>query len=471
MSSEGLGTISGREGPNFLTEGTNIQSNLPTRPIEEIEAEKRSLERISKADRENVIGLDLWLREQAKERAQKPQPNGAIDHTPKFVVDGYIYRPRRPDLIPHVSLEEAIVNLDKTVKSINDLKIPELTDDWTVIRDSRAGLSVYLQETIRANKGEELSPYDSFVSQVAGYDTRLIPNPTLDNGLLKIADILGRMGEVASEGPHSTDTLRRAAARRSDRTRLSNKDFKNAFRRAEFRNRARLSEILGHDLSKVNFDFTWEQDDAFWMFWEEIGLEGDRLRVNEHERHDPKRDIGYAGMYGGHEPAHFYQAHEVRTAIKDKKLDPSVGLLLIPGPACYQLEGLAQTVGDLAGFETTLDEKLAVELYRLEKRALSNALIYVHRGNSIEEVAKWLQKYALKNRLAVSKKLLEEGTTKPFERAYLGLYGRVDYDLMQLNDAFGDISPLIPIWFRTPQTPDRMIPQPMRQVIKYADAA
>jgi hypothetical protein len=429
------------------------------------EIEKRGIERISKADRETIVGLDLGLRERAK---LKNKSTNDKDFTPNFVVDGYYWKPSRPDQYKTITIEEAIPRLAQTVDAIDSLNQRNLAEDLVVVRDTRRGLKIFLQEVIKKNNGEPLSPYRQYRKDVSGTEPHLIPPNVLDEGLLTVADLLQRMGEVYSGQTITDETLRRAVARRSEHTKLNESDYKNAFRRAEFRNRARLSEILNYDLSKVEFDFAWENDDAFWLFWEDMGIDGDRLRANRNERHESKRDQGYAGMYGGHEPAHFYQGHIVRNEIRTGKLDPSVGLQLIPVSTCYHLEGMAQTVGDLAGFETTLDEKLAVEVYRLEKRVLNNGLYFAEEGNSLDDIAKYMKRFTLKNTQAENKKLLIEGTTQPFERAYLPIYGISDYDIMQVKDNLGDISKLLPYWFRRPQTPDQLLPRQLRQLIKYA---
>lgn len=452
--------------PEFVAVGGSEYPHGDTReepPFDVTGKVEVAKERLSRSAIDTVIGLDFWLRERARTNIEPMR-----DFTPKFIVDSYYHKPK-PDSIQLISLDEAIPELEKLVREIDQLGLDKLSSEWKVIRNSRSGLAVFLKDVIKKNRGEPLSRYKDYLSAVSGFEPRLFPEETFENSLLRIGDILQRMGELDTGEKITSERLRKGVANRSQHTRLDLNDFKNTFRRAELRNRARLSEILNcEDLKKVEFDFIWEKVDAFWMFFENMGPDEDNLRANSHERHQEKHDSGYAEMYGGHEPPHFYQGYLIKQEIRTRRLDPAVAYLIIPGPACYQLEGLAQTVGDISEFETTLDGKLAVELYRLEKRVLAHGLYLVEQGELIKDVARFMHKYTLKNSVGENKKLLTEGTTLPFERAYLPVYGISDYDIMQFKDNLGDISNLLPLWFRTPQTPDQMIPPFFRNLIRYA---
>jgi len=166
--------------------------------------------------------------------------------------------------------------------------------------------------------------------------------------------------------------------------------------------------------------------------YERMGLEGNTLFANWHERHRQSWDEGSIEMYATHEPLHFYYGYLVREEILKGNLDPAAGILPIPSPGCHQFEGIAQTVSHFASIDLSLDAQLAIGLYRLQKRALSNGLYLLETDPTltIDQVADRIRTYIpLKNPEEI-RTLLEEGTTRPFERAYLPIYGLADYEFM-----------------------------------------
>lgn len=435
------------------------------------ELERRQIERLSKSIRHNLIGFDITCRTlSAQARILEGRGKPSTYDGPSFIIDCYAYRPSKTETIEPVQKEEAIATSIDHINQIDSIGLTNLPREWAVIRGNLNAFVFYMREIERKQTGQPLTNIEEYKRQVVQIEDHLIPWARLDSNLDRIVDILQRMGELEDRDRRdiSEEMIRKAVRSRSEKTRLTPNEFQQLFMMAHESNRAGLSRILDTDLTKVRFDFVTTASDEFWMFLESIGIEKDELLFNIHERHAENLDIGYAQMYGGHEPMHFIVGHLMRQKIRNGKIDPAAGLLVMPGPTSFQWEGLAQTVGDLAGFETSIDGKLATEVYRLEKRAIANGLHLLERGERLDEVVKTMRRYMLKTRTEIIRKLLTEGTTKPFERAFLSLYGRSDDALMQLRKKIGEgVRNLLPYWSSTPLTPEQFLNPPLSQLIDY----
>lgn len=425
----------------------SAESKTPTPERSEILTLSKSIIRIT-------AGYDMQLRQQSDGK--------------QFIVDLYAYRPRRYEIDTGISREEAIAHFEAHARKIDQIGLNNLPPEWEFIRDSQRALAVYLREEDKIARGEPKIPYPQYLMAVLGIEPRLIPWPELDRNWDNVVNILQRMGEKFDA--NNVESVREAIRRRSKDTGLNTQEqVEGVFRRTDRKNRYKLAQILEQDLRDIKFDIVWEETDAFWRFWETLGPQRDYLRANWHERHQAKFDLGLAELYGGHEPEHFIFGALIRKEVQAGRLDPAAGLLTVPGPILFQLEGLAQTIGDLAEYELSLDGELAVELYRMEKRTLNNGLFLVEMdGVPIDQAAQRMRKYTPKNAIRENVQLLREGTERPFERAYLPVYGRSDYELMQLREKIGDgIVSLLPYWHRRPLTPDQFLNPPLRELVVY----
>lgn len=415
--------------------------------------ERAEILALSKSIIRVTAGYDIQLRQ--KSDGQQP------------IVDSYAYKPREDEVDLDISREKAIGDFEEHARKIDQIGLNNLPPEWEYIRDSQRALAVYLREGDKLAQGQLKTPYKEYIEAVDGYQPRLIPWPELDGNLGNIINILEGMGEKFD--PCSETSIRRVVKRRSEETKLdSQEDVEQAFWRADRRNRSRLAQLLGEEIKNVRFELQWSEENAFWRFFESIGPGGKMiLRSNWHERQRASYDNGLVEMYGGHEPSHFIVAALIGREITQNRLDPAAGLLIIPSPIGFQMEGIAQTIGDIAGFETTQDGKLAVELYRMEKRALANGLYLAEEGIDIAMVAIRIRKYMPRLGLDEIRRLLKEGTEKPFERAFLVNYGRSDYAIMTLKDRIGDLRAFLDYWFKKPLTPRQFLNPPLEALVPF----
>lgn len=409
--------------------------------------------RLSKSIIRVTAGYDIQLRQKS---------NGK-----EFIVDLYAYRPRRNEIDTGISREEAIAHFETHARKIDQIGLNNLPPEWEFIRDSQRALVAYLSEEDKVARGEPKTPYDEYLKVVSGYEPRLIPREYLEGVWEKVVEILNDMGERF--GPKDEESIKRAIKKRNRDTRLFDTEaIERVFWRVDRRNRSQLAQILGEEVKNIKFDLAWEETDAFWRFWEVMGPNGEAtLRSNWHKRHQASYDLGLVEMYGGHEPAHFIFGALIRKETNEGRFDPAAGLLTTPGPSVFQLEGLAQTMTDIAGYDTTQDGQLAVELYRMEKCDLANGLLLVEQGAPIDEVAQTDSKYSILVGIEGRKRLLREGTRKPYERAFLPNYGRSDYTIMKLKERIGDVRAFLPFWHKRPLTPNQFLNPPLRELVVY----
>lgn len=400
-----------------------------------------------------TAGYDMQLRQQSDGK--------------QFIVDLYAYRPRRYEIDMGISREEAIAHFEAHARKIDQIGLNNLPPEWEFIQDSQRALAVYLREEDKVARGEPKTPYDEYLRNVSGYGPRLIPREYLEGVWEKVVEILDDMGERFD--PKDEESIKRAIKKRNRDTRFfDTESIERAFWRADRRNRSQLAQILGEEVKNVKFDLVWEQTNAFWRFWEVMGPNGEAiLRSNHHERHRASYDLGLAEMYGGHEPAHFIFGALIRKETNEGGFDHAAGLLTTPGPSVFQLEGLAQTITDIAVYDTTQDGQLAVELYRMEKCDLANGLFQVEQGAPIDEVAQTDSKYSILVGIEGRKRLLREGTRKPYERAFLPNYGRSDYAIMRLKERIGDVKAFLPYWHKRPLTPKQFLNPPLGELVSY----
>ena len=417
-----------------VTPVTSSTTGPPTPERSEILTLSKSIIRIT-------AGYDMQLRQQSSGK--------------EFIVDSYAYRPRRYDIDTNVSREEAINHFETHARKIDQIGLNNLPPEWEYIRDSQRALAVYLREQDKLARGEPKTPYDEYLKNVSGYEPHLIPQDYLEEHWENIIDILDDMGEKFNA--HDEESIRRALRKRNLDTRLTSPNaVEGTFWRADRRNRSKLAQILG------------EESEEFWRFVEEMGPEGEAiLRSNWHEIHRDSYDLGLAEMYGGHEPLHFLFGALIKKEVAEGRLDSAAGLLTIPGPSGFQLEGLAQTTTDILNYDVTQDGQLAVELYRVEKCDLANGLLLVEQGAPIEEVARSNRKYSLRAGIEGKTRLLRWGTRKPFDRAFQPNYARSDYAIMRLKSRIGDLSAFLPYWHKRPLTPRQFLNFPLTELINY----
>lgn len=460
----GVGTppvLSPPENPapsTFPVISTSPEESSPAAPVtfpdRPLTPERTEVLKLSKSIIRITAGYDTQLRQTSS--GKEP------------IVDLYAYRPRRHEIDPNVSREEAINHFEAHARKIDQIGLNRLPPEWEYIRDSQQALAVYLREQDKLARGEPKTPYAEYLMSIDGYQPNLIPWIELDGNWDKVIDILDEMGEKFNTG--SVESVRAIIRKRSRDTLLeSTQDIERLFWRMDKRNRRHLTRILGTDIGNIKFDFRWEETDAFWRFFEVMDPDGEAyLRANWHERHRNSYDNGWVEMYAGHEPVHFFFGGLIGKQIREGRLDPAAGLLVIPGPAGFQMEGLAQTIGDIVGTEVSQDGELAVELYRMEKRALVNGLYLVEQEMAVEMAALRIRKYMPRFTLEGIRKILKEGMERPFERAFLPNYGMSDYSILKLKERIG-VQAFVKHWFSRPQTHRQFLNPILQDLIPFEE--
>lgn len=330
------------------------------------------------------------------------------------------YQEARPRFIAHIAEIEATA--------------PELHSGVLPLAAARLdGIVAYYDEKERVAKGEPKAEYKTLFAAVNGYDPYLIPEAHLeDTRKEELIDHLKAVGyHPASESP---EHVARAIRDYHEAHRLvAPKDVQEEYWRFARRYRSQLAQAVGRDLSFVNYDTPIKYQDTFWRMYERLGPEGAHVWLNWHKRHSNSYDISVVQMYSNHEDFHMVVGMLYKAAIESQDLDPLAGLIPIPGPDSYALEGGAVTISELAGYNTTPDTRLGTTLYYLSKVAIANGIYLVEQGEPIPGVAANLAPYMPSNTVEEIEASLTEATTHTFDRVYQPVYGLAGYEFLQLS--------------------------------------
>lgn len=425
--------------PNGVSYPSQIEVNNTLEAQKKIEVEKLSDDIVK-----NLIGLDQWRRATRKD----------------YVIDMYIYQPKPEELEP-IPEDEAIPKLVEHINKIDEIGGPGLNSlpvEWQLIRANLVALATYLQEDDlyqKRNNGESVPPkmdYREYIQRVDGFEPRLIPYNVLHNNRREMLEL----ARAAGVGPFDSSddrSVKNALREHQEQVKVrSSQKFEEAFMNFYYQHREKLSQILGSDLMEI--DVKLKKVEKPRMFWRmnEVILPGEEfVEYNFADRHRSYYNSGTEEMYSIHEPAHIQLAHKLRGRIESGEVDKAAGLLIIPGPACWQLEGLAQTLGNLASLDIQPMGRYAIATYRLEKRAQSNFLYEIEvNGMGLEQAVSDMGTFTPLFNREERRRLLRDGTRKPWERGYMLIYGISDDDFMKFNERAGTdamVNIFLPEWF------------------------
>lgn len=376
-----------------------------------------------------------------------------------FIVDGYLVGPANLALILPQEEKEALDEFKGNMAALEAIGLERLTPEGLFIYSNLLATTVFREEQERIEKGEERMNYVEYLRKVSGIEPKLIEWQSLEADREEIVQALRSKGLDFNEEKltsfavalYAYQTLRRYT---------NPHEITERFKYYDDGYRFVLGNVLGKDLRSVESKVIWVEANAFWKMYERMTLLGNILYANWHERQRSSWDEGIIEMYAVHEPTHFIWGHLIREEIIKGNLDPAAGILPIPGPACYQAEGIAQTVSLFVPAHLGFDGQLALNLYTLEKRALANGLYLLETDSSmsVDKVARFIRRYMPHKNPREIRQLLTEGTTQPFERAYLPIYG-LSYDYFtnfrkKANPK--QRAEFLKIVFSRPMTPDQL---------------
>lgn len=371
-------------------------------------------DRLSRAILRDVLGFNEWLERNSND----------------FCVD--MDETVRTTTIRPVSEAEALVAFKDHIGSIDALGENQ-GDIMTLEHDRLVAQVTFREEIAKTKAGEPKTPYDQYLRLTDGFGEKDVDVDLLEESREHLIDCVSEI-----DMPISTDGegLRNGLRNYNQRHALSSpKEVETYYFRYANRFRQKFASVLGVNLSGVDYEFATKYRDEFWKFYERPGKSGNALWINWHERHKHEFNIGLVESYAPHEESHFDIGEVIHQEISEGRLENLAGLITIPGPDSYYLEGLALTAHDWAGFKFTADGELGAAIYKLEKIALVKGFYLVEHGVDIEEATRQIARYLPVKTLGQISHLLEEGTTDPFARAYQVVYGRavMDFDEFAKN--------------------------------------
>lgn len=352
-----------------------------------------------------------------------------------LVVDAYSVGPDDLALITPIEKEEALENLKSYLTEIESLSLESLPREWTSIYGNMLATLVYFDELKRQKRGEPKRDYQEYMKLVSGFDPIFIPTEELKETRLSIIDKLKGLGLKFRRD--STNSVLAAYFAYTDNVRRykTPEGVEQAFFDHYSRFKQPYASALGEDLNGVNFRIVWTRVRSWWMMFERIGIAENILYANWYRDLRKDWNEGRIEVYGYHEPAHFIWAHLQKEEIKKGNLDRAAGIVPIPSPTTFQLEGIAQTVPEFTSVQSLLspDGHIAQEAYRLEKLAFANALFMLETDPKLtpEKAEKEIRPFMFFKTPRQTRATLRMGLNDPFDRAIIPVYGVSDHYLRQ----------------------------------------
>lgn len=365
------------------------------------------------------------------------------------------YQEARPRFIVHIVQIEAIA--------------PELHSGVLDLTAARLnGMVAYYDERERIAKGEPKTEYKKLFKAVNDYDPYLIPEPHLKDTRKELIDYLEAVGHrPASDSPEHVSEAMRAYHEANKLT--TPKDILEEYWHQAKRYRGQLSQIVGKDLSYITYDTPLKYKNAFWRMYERLSAKEKAVWLNWNLRHRESYDISVAQMYSIHEDKHIVIGTLYQEQIDAGELDPLAGLIPIPGPDSYALEGIAVTIQELAGYRLTDDSNLGTTAYYLSKIAIANGIYRVEEGEPVQDVAQNLAPYMPSSTVEDIEADLKEATqtvdpgqaldpANVMDRVYQPVYGLAGYEFLQISRHVSEIKKreFIKRFLKTPRSRDQI---------------
>lgn len=367
----------------------------------------------------DLLGLDAWLRNRKK-----------------FIVDMFL-----ADDLPQaepLSPEKALPKIRTHLERIAEEGLGNLPREFKKHNAKLRSVETFLEEKDRVEHGEPKGNWFEIFPLVMDFEPILIPEEGLEETRSDLYECLEKVGRR----PETDDDegIKQAMIDYHEDTKLATKtQIERTYLRHARRARSQLVQTLNRpDLMDVDYVIKWKEEDEFYKMYEKLDRRQWHLDANWHSRHREEYDEGLVQQYGVHEDHHFVQGQAIKTRIASEGLHPLSGCIPQPGPDNYQMEGLALTVSLFAHYSLSPDAKLGLTYYRLQKRAIAHGMYRVESGEDIDTVSGFLTRYMPLKTQEEIKKLLEEATSKPFDRFYQGVYGMAEYEL---SNAVQNLSP------------------------------
>lgn len=363
-----------------------------------------------------LSGVDRFLMEASKEKND-------------FIIDMYNIPPIETSPI---APDEGARLMRELAHRINRRGIRRFPPEWVVGRDQLLASAAYLEE--RDKPAAEITPYRDYVQTISGMETRLIPSGKIERERSRVIAMLKAFGFNASGDEES---VRKAfASYHTLMTVRDEEDLIRGLKSAFYPFRARFATLMRNPkILETDFETRIVREDAPFMAWERVLAAGNFLDINYHETKRPQWGREELERYARHEGSHFIMGDMQAAEIEAGRLDSIAGYILIPGPACWPLEGIAQAIDDLSGIESNDNGKISTAIYRMYVRARTNALYYVEtRQKTIPEAVAYMLRYSPQKSEEEIAKDLTQGTTHPLWRPYLPIYGHSDWKIMNLAE-------------------------------------
>lgn len=383
----------------------------------------------------NPISLDIRQRQPLREQVNRLYwglDKWMAENNQGFIVDAYLQVP--PQDLELVTPEAFIIGAKGIRDSLKRKGLDRLTNEYKLLFGSLLASETFLDQRFGIS-GIQMS-FPEYYGKVAGDVLQPMSAEDLEQPRVEFLHLLSAKG--FSFDPDDVMSVREAYGKYHSRHKFSGRTaIETAFRNHDSTIRRHLSQAIdARELEDFDLESNWREEEAPWLCWFRIVPGEDKLSyvVDKNKTKINSWTWGTAERYPLHEGSgHGGMVHLQRLEAERSDKGPLMDVIPIPDPRHWVLEGVAQTLDELADIPLTLDGKLSVALYRMYVRARSQASFLMEfKGRNPEDVATEMFKYTPDRNFEEIVEELEKIKSDPFWRAYSPIYGRSDVEMLKI---------------------------------------
>ncbi|MBI4037662.1 hypothetical protein HY382_01285 [Candidatus Curtissbacteria bacterium] len=350
------------------------------------------------------------------------------------LLDVMVVKP--PAQVKPIPPKVVLRTMHQNYERIENLGLHNVSSEWEVGRANLLAAITFQEEETRVMGGGKPLPASKFFPKVVGKELGY----TDRDELLELREDLFRLfkSEISYFDESWLSSTRTAFHVFQQYTKIDSQEkIERIFNSYYQPFKSDLANFIGIDLTDLDVNLKWTESPEFFMMLEQVTPNENILEANWHRKHRKHWTRGRIDYYTKHEPTHFVLPHSIKLAIERGEIDKIAGFFPMPSPSSFQMEGLAQTVTDYIHPPVTTFGQIAAKVYRLEKRALNNAMYDMEiDGIPPQSAILSLRSFMPTQTTAEIEQKVEAMRKKPFDRAFLGsIYGESDGFMMSIKKA------------------------------------
>ncbi len=319
------------------------------------------------------------------------------------------------DLVPHIKDQKDFTSrrevLSYLIKLRNNFPVEAESEDKQFLK-AKVQASIWY---LKALMGEEI-PFSLYIANTLGLRPCFISEEIIRRQKERVQALLSEFGVPD----------KRTAKQLSEDLRLTREKAEEETKRAQELYLPRVFALLDKEETSLPYQLSSVEEKAYWQAWTGTDPEGGlKLTFNFHpcqtwHKGDPEFLVLHE--IGGH----FLQMTMVKEAIKQRIVNPALGLTTVHDPHSFVSEGIADTLSLFLNIPLSRFGLLAREHRKLRNYLCNNAHIWVNEGEDPEELVPYLLQHPFLKEEKVRLNL-RNWVQDPLLRVYQYSYGITDY--------------------------------------------